>query len=158
MRHRVLYLVPACVAVVACAKKENAPADTTPPAAATAPPPPAAALSLADVAGKWNFRAVPDSGDTTATTYVLTADPDSTKWTLKFQNGLTVPAHVMASGDSIILHSGPYASVRRKGVQVTTETVLRRQGDKLAGTTVAHYKTTKPDSVLHLHNEGTKAP
>jgi hypothetical protein len=163
MRRSTIVLVPLCcaVAVVAsCAKSDTPAADTATPPAAVAPPPPAPApLALGDVAGKWNMRAVPDSGsDTTATTYVLTAAADSAGWSMTYSNGLKVKVHPTASGDSIIVHAGPYASVRRKGMQVTTAGAFRRQGDKLVGTTTAHYKTTRPDSVLHLRVEGTKAP
>jgi hypothetical protein len=163
MRRSTMVLVPLCCAVAAaaaCGKSDTPAVDTTTtPAAATPPaPPPPAALTLGDVAGKWNMRAVPDSGDTTATTYVLTASADSAAWSMQYPNGQKVAVHPTASGDSIILHAGPYPSVRRKGMQVTTDGVMRRQGDKLVGTTVGHYKTTRPDSVLHLHTEGTKAP
>jgi glucose/arabinose dehydrogenase len=150
--------------VAACAKSENkaasesaaaaAPAATTPAPA----PAPTAAVSLADVAGKWNMRSVPESGDSTPTNYVLTAKADSSGWTLAFPNGPTVAARVMVSGDSIIMDAGPYSSVRRKGLQVTTHGALRKNGDRLTGTTVAHYKTSKPDSVLVLRTEGTRAP
>jgi hypothetical protein len=155
------------VAAVACAKKSDQAVDTTAtapaaapaPAPAAAPAPAPAAMTFADVAGTWNMKAVPDSGtDTSATTFKLVATADSTGWKQTFSNGLTVPVHPMLMGDSIVLHSGPYASVRRKGVQVTTETSLRKEGDKLMGHTTAHYKTSKADSVLHLHSEGTKAP
>lgn len=161
MRHAMLGLICLCctAALLACAKSNNTSAtdtaETTP--AAMPAPAPAPALSLGDVAGKWNMRSVPESGDTTPTNWVLTATADSSGWKIAFPNGLTVPAHVLASGDSITMHAGPYASVRRKGLQVTTDGVLRRQGDRLVGTTVAHYKTTKPDSVLRLNVEGTRA-
>jgi len=162
MRRPTPYLAAVCVvAAAACAKKDTAAnstaADTTTPAAVAAPTPPPP-LALADVAGKWNMRAVPDSGDTTATTYVLTATADSAGWTMQYPSGLKVPIHPMASGDSIVVHAGPYASQRRKGLQVTTDGAFRRQGDRLTGTTTAHYKTTRPDSVLRLRVEGTKAP
>ena len=164
MRRSTMVLVPLCAvaAAAACGKSDTPAVDTTTAAAAATPtppaPPPPAALALGDLAGKWNLRAVPDSGDTTATTYVMTAAADSAGWSLQFPNGQKAAVHPMVSGDSIVVHAGPYASVRRKGVQVTTDGVLRRQGDKLVGTTIAHYKTMKPDSVLHLHVEGTKAP
>jgi hypothetical protein len=166
MRNRALGLTCFCATaflLAACAKGNNASGTenaATTPAATPAPeaaPAPAAAMSFADVAGKWNVRAVPETGDTTPTNYVLTATGDSSGWSIAFPNGLTVPAHPSVSGDSIVLHAGPYASVRRKGVQVTTDGVLRRQGDSLVGTTVAHYKTTKPDSVLRLNVQGSRA-
>ncbi|MEP6690850.1 MAG: hypothetical protein ABJD07_06825 [Gemmatimonadaceae bacterium] len=157
-----------CVTVLAaCAKSDAgraadsaaAAAPVTPSPAPAATPAAATPLSLADVAGKWNMRSVPESGDTTPTTYVLTAASDASGWKLTFPNGLTVPAKgVMAAGDSVVTDAGPYASVRRKGVQVTTHSVFRRQGAQLVGTTVAHYKTTGPDSVLRLRSEGTRAP
>jgi hypothetical protein len=43
-------------------------------------------------------------------------------------------------------------------VKVTTTSVYRLQGDKLVGTTVAHYQTKGADSVLHLQSMGTKGP
>ena len=151
------------VILVGCAKKE-APVDTAaiaPPATATSSgtvaPPPVAVIVLADLAGTWKFRAVPTSGtDTTATEYTLNATAD--KWTNTYANGLKVPVNVTASGDSLITDSGPYASVRRKGVQVTTHGVFRKEGDKLVGTTTAHYKTKGADSVLTLRAEGTRTP
>ena len=165
MRRRTIALTCLCalLALAACAKGDNnASAGTNTaaaPATMPAPEPAAApALSLGDVAGKWNMRAVPETGDTTPTVYVMTATSDTSGWVFAFANGLTVPAHVAVSGDSLLIHAGPYASVRRKGVQVTTDGMLRRQGDAIVGTTVAHYKTTKPDSVLHLNVQGTRAP
>jgi len=164
MRHRMLGLTCLCctaVLLAACAKSNDTSAtntaETTPAAAPAPAPAPAPAISFADVAGTWNVRAVPETGDPTPTNYVLTATADSSGWTIAFANGLTVPAHVSVSGDSILVHAGPFSSVRRKGVQVTTDGVLRRQGDKLVGVTVSHYRTTKPDSVLRLNTEGTRA-
>ena len=155
-----------CVAVAAaCAKSDTQRAADSAAAAAPTPSPAMApagstarAVSFADVAGKWNMRSVPESGDTTATMYVMTATSDSSGWKLAFPKGPTVAAHVVAMGDSIVMDAGPYASVRRKGLQVTTHSVMRREGDRLVGTTVAHYKTTSPDSVLRLRSEGTRAP
>jgi hypothetical protein len=122
----------------------------------TAPPP---VIVLADVAGKWNIVATPTEGkDTSVTKSVITATADTTGWTMAFPGGKPFPLHVSTSGDSIVTHAGPYASVRRKGVQVTTDGVYRLQGGKLVGTTTAHYATKGADSVLHLTIEGTKAP
>jgi hypothetical protein len=135
-----------------------APAATSPAAPAAPASEGGAPISLADVAGKWNVRSVPESVDTTATTYVLTATADSTGWKIAFPNGQTVKMRVHAMGDSIVSDAGPFASVRRKGMQVTTHAVMRKQGDRLVGTTIAHYKTKGPDSVLTLRTEGTKAP
>jgi hypothetical protein len=151
-----------CAAVLAgCAKKDNAAVDTTAMASSTetttAPAAPAP-INLADVAGKWNMRSVPTAGkDTSATTYVLTATANTSGWTLTFPNRPPVPAKVTVDGDSITIDAGPYASVRRKGVQVTTHSVNRLQGGSLVGTTTAHYKVKTADSVLTLNNSGTRA-
>jgi len=143
------------VLVVACEKPKQPPAaDTT---AAAAPAPEAAApapLSLADLAGKWTMRTMPENADTTLITYELVAD--SAGWTFNFPKRKPVPVHVQASGDSLIAEAGPYESVLRKGVQVTTNSVLRLKDGKLVGTTIAHY-AKGPDTVRTLRTEGTRA-
>jgi hypothetical protein len=44
----------------------------------------------------------------------------------------------------------------RKGVQVSTNTVLHFQDNKLMGSTVAHY-SKGADTVLNLRTEGVRA-
>jgi hypothetical protein len=150
--------------VGACAKNDQAAKDSAAAAAAAAatptPAPPPAPLALADVAGKWQFRSVPEAGtDTTPTTFVLVATADTAGWVMTFPSGVKVPLQVMASGDSLVSTTGEFTSQRRKGAKVTTESVYRLQDGKLVGTTIAHYqKATAADSVLRLHSEGTKIP
>lgn len=147
-----------CIAlVVACAKTDqDAATDSAAGAADTAS---ASTISLAEFAGKWNVRATPVSGDTTPTLYVLTATGDTTGWTITFQNRDPVRARVLAvAGDSVELTAGPYESVRRRGVQVTTHSILRKEGDRLVGVTHASYATTGADTALTLRTEGTRAP
>jgi hypothetical protein len=114
-------------------------------------------LTAADLAGRWDMRAVPFSGDTAATTFVLTADAADTEWTLTFPGRPPVRSRVRIEGDSIVSEAGPYASVRRKDVQVRTYTVMRLEGDSLVGTAVARYTTAGADSVLNLRVSGTRA-
>jgi len=140
--------------LVGCAKTETAATDSAAVPAAPAAP---AALTAADVTGKWDMRAVPVSGDTTATTFVLTAGADNTGWTLTYPNRPPVRTRVTIDGDSIVSESEPYQSVRRKGVQVRTNTVLRLEGGNLVGNAVARYTTKGPDSVLNLRVTGTRA-
>jgi hypothetical protein len=141
-----------------CAKKDEAPLDTTAvavpatPTVAAAP----AAINLADVAGTWDVRAIPQSGDTTATTYVMNATSSTAGWTLTFPGRKPMALKVSTDADSVTMDAGPYASVRRKGVQVITHSVSRLQGGKLVGTTVAHYSVKTADSVLTLNSTGTK--
>jgi len=129
-------------------------ASSTAATSTTAAPGP---LNLADVAGKWNMKAVPMSGDTTSTTYVLTATANTSGWTITFPGRAPIPLkQVSVDGDSIMLSAGPFESVRRKGVQVTTYSVARLQGGQLNGSTTAHYKTNRADSVLALTTTGTR--
>jgi len=163
--HRTTRIAICCSAAVlaACAKKDNAAIDTTASSSAstttatatTAPAP--APVNLADFAGKWDLRSVPATGDTTPTTYVLTATSTTAGWSLKFPGRAAVPATITVAGDSIEIDAGPYSSVRRKGVQVTTNGGLRVQNGSLVGTTTAHYKVKSADSVLVLNTTGTRA-
>jgi hypothetical protein len=160
MRH----LVACCCAavLVGCAKPEQQQAKDTTAGAAPTPtaaptPPPPAGISLADVAGKWQMTTMAEKGDSALVKYELVATGDTTGWTFNFPKRKPVPAHVAVGGDSIVIDAGPYESVLRKGVQVTTHGVARLQGGKLVGTTVAHYATHGPDSLRNLRFEGTRA-
>jgi len=154
-------------ALISCAKTEQA-KDTTAaagaaatPATASTPaaPTPAAAVSLADVAGKWTIKSTPvDGKDTTVMTWVLTATADTTGWTRTNPGAKPIAMHVRTDADSIMTHAGPYASTRRKGQQVISESILRLQGGRLVGASTAHYKTAGADSVAHFRLEGTKTP
>lgn len=150
-----------CAAVLAgCAKKDNAAVDTTSAIAsstATTTAPAPAPVNLADVAGKWNMRSVPTTGDTTAATYVLTATSNTSGWTITFPGRKPIAARVSVDGDSIMIDAGPYPSVLRKGVQVTTNGVARLQGGSLVGGNIAHYTVKTADSVLTLSTTGTRA-
>jgi len=148
-----------CIAVVGCGKpKEQPAADTTAAAAPAAEPAPAApaAISLADVAGKWNMRTMPADADTTLLTYELVAGPDASSWVFNFPKRKPVPVRVTTSGDSIVTEAGPYESVLRKGIQVTTHSVIRLVDGKLVGVTAAHYKTSGADTLRMLRLEGTR--
>lgn len=151
-----------CAAVLAgCAKKENAAVDTSSvttsssvTAATTAP----ATVNLADVAGKWNVRAVPATGtDTTPTTYVLTATSNTSGWTVTFPRRKPMAVKVRTDGDSIMIDAGPFPSVRRKGVQVTANSVTRLNGGNLVGHTTAHFAVKTADSVLTLNTTASRA-
>ena len=112
-------------------------------------------ISLADVAGTWDMRSVPVSGDTTATLSQVVVTPEG--WTLHLTDRDPIEGVVNTSGDSIVVDAGPYESVRRDGLMVTTHAVYRLEGDRLVGTVEAHYATSEADSVLWLRSEGTRA-
>lgn len=149
-----------CAAILAgCGKSENPPAEdrTAMDSAPAAPAPEASAtISLADVAGKWKLRST-DSAGGTPVEVEMTATADTSGWTMTVPNRKPVPVRVTAvAGDSIVTEAGPFESFIRKGMQVTTRTVSRLQGDKLVGTIEAHYKTKKGDSVAYRNSEGTR--
>jgi len=152
------------ILLIACAKKEQKAADTTaaaPPAAAPAPAPapaPAATLSLADLAGKWTAKTLPENSDSVLVTSTITATADTTGWTIALPKRPVMPLHISVSGDSILYSTGAYESVLRKGVQVSTTGVLHKQGDKLVGINLGHYKVAGGDSVRRFRMELTKQP
>ena len=166
MRHVAFF---SCLAVLAaCAKTDKQPAadvsaappaDTSMAAAAPAPAPAMAApLALSDLAGKWTIHASKPGTDSVLVTFEMIATGDKSGWTFNMPKRKPIPVRVVTvGGDSIVTQAGPYESVLRKGVQVTTDNTLRLKDGKLVGKTVAHYKTTKPDSVIELQVEGTRA-
>ena len=149
--------------LVGCIKSEGASGDsaiastTSASSTTTTPAPAAAPINVADLAGKWNMRATPTSGDTSATSYVMTATNSTSGWTLTFPGRAPMPITVAVDGDSIMLTAAPYSSVRRKGVRVSTTGVLRLQNGDLAGMTTGHYQVKTPDSVITLTTTGTRA-
>lgn len=151
LRRTTFFTLCSASLLLGCAKTETAATDSA------AVPPPPAGLTAADVTGSWDMKAVPMSGDTTPTTFVLKATGDNTGWTLNYAKRPPVATRVTIAGDSIVSESDPYQSVRRKGVQVRTNTVLRLEGGNLVGSTVAHYTTKGADSVLNLRVTGTRA-
>ena len=144
--------------LVGCNKPADKPADTTvedPPATEAAP----ATISLADVAGTWKVRSTVEGDESTVVTYDMVATADRSGWSINFPKREPIPVRIVAvEGDSIVSEAGPFESVLRKGVQVSTQVVSRLQDGKLVGTTVARYQVTGPDSVARLRFEGTRAP
>jgi len=144
------------LALVGCSK----PADKAGQAAqeeASATAEATAGISLADVAGTWSIRSTVRGKESTVVAYDMVATGDRDGWSINFPDRDPIPVRVVAvEGDSIVSEAGPFESVLRKGVQVSTRVVSRLQGDKLVGTTTAHYQVTGPDSVAQLDFEGTR--
>jgi len=148
---RLLVLALSAAVLAGCSKPEAPPAE--PPA-----PPPAPTLNLADLAGTWNMRTMPEASDSTLVTYTMTLTGTTEGWTLNIPGRDPLPMTATVSGDSVITTVAPYESMLRKGVQVSTTSVVRLVGGRLVGTTIARYSTTGADSVVRLRMEGTKAP
>jgi hypothetical protein len=149
-----------CAAVLAgCAKNDNAAVDTTADTSAVTTAPTPTPVNLADVAGKWNMRTVPTSGtDTTTTNSVITATSNTSGWTRTFPGRAPIPMRISVDGDSIMAETGPYPSVRRKGVPVITNSVMRLEGGNLVGRTTSHFQVKTADSVMVSTITGTRAP
>jgi glucose/arabinose dehydrogenase len=146
------------LALAGCAKSEPA-KDTTPAMATPAPAPepaPAKSISLAELAGKWNFETRGEGADSMVTKAVVIATADTSGWVMELPSGKKVANHVSVSGDSIMVRSEPYASMRRKGKQVWSEGVYRLENGKLVGTMIGHYANSGADSVLRFRSVGTK--
>lgn len=114
-------------------------------------------IALADVAGTWNLAVTTEQGDSVPGLQ-LVASADPAGWSLVYPGRDPIPVTVQASGDSIVTDAGPYASLIREGVQVSTHTVYRLEGDRLTGSGIARYETAESDSVVSLTIEGTRAP
>ena len=161
---RFTFLAVCCAAYGASgctAQQDNAGrSDTAAGAVATQDSTASTALTPAAVRGRWNILATPESGgsDSLVTQYVLDATGDPKSWTINYPGRRPVPVEATFSGDSIMTKAGPYQSFRRRGVRVSTEGVIRLEGDRLVGHTTARYRTGGPDSVLRLRTEGTRAP
>jgi hypothetical protein len=120
----------------------------------TAPPP----IALSEFAGTWTARLMSEDGDSTYGTYELVATGDTNGWELRFPNRAPLPMRVLAvEGDSVITEVGPYESLLRKGVQVTSNSVQWLENDTMVSAITAHYHTRAPDSVLSLRSEATRA-
>lgn len=153
---RATILLGCALIAAGCSTKETTPAaDTAAPVAETSAAP--AAMSLADVAGTWNFRVMGMDSDSTLTTHVLTATEDTTGWSFAQPNGETVAVrNVVAAGDSLTTAAGPFSSGVMRGRRVREiRSVYRMQDGKLVGIVTARYETGA-DSVRQFRLEGTK--
>lgn len=144
--------------VVGCSKAADKPADSTvgeAPAMEEAP----ATISLADVAGTWKVRSTVVGNEGTVVSYDMVATADRSGWSINFPAREPIPVRIVAvEGDSIVSEAGPFESVLRKGVQVSTRVVSRLQDGKLVGTTTARYQVSGPDTLARLNFEGTRVP
>jgi hypothetical protein len=146
-------LLLCAVVLAACAKSETPAADTT--AAVAAPPPPAAPapITLADVAGTWDVKAMPMDRDTVLTTSQTIATGTMEGWKLMLDGKTYNTKVVSVAGDSIVSETGPFPSVLRKGQRVTIHNVMRLRDGKMVGT--IHAKYSNGDTTT-MRVEGTR--
>ena len=150
---RPIAIVLSAALLVACEKKDGAPAADSAPANANQP----TAMNLADLAGTWEVQVVGETSDSVLLTYQMTATADTTGWTITLPNRQPMPVRVvLVDADSVVLENGPYESALRPGVQVTTVTSMRVRGEQLMGRTTARYAVTTADSVVKLRSRGRR--
>jgi hypothetical protein len=114
-------------------------------------------IAYADVAGKWSVSGMRAGSDSVVLSYEFMATASDTGWTVTFPGRAPLPVHVMPpSGDSIVMHVGPFESMLRPGVQANSTVVLRLNGAELAGTSTVKYTTTGPDSVASFVSKGIR--
>jgi len=141
------------VAVAGCGGAQDQAETATQAAETTAP-----ALTAADLAGTWNMETMTETSDSVIARGVLNFGADTNSWTMTLEGRPPVPVQVIAiAGDSVVTRTGPFESVLRPGVMVTTDAVYRLQNGMLMGRTVAHYSVTTPDSVLVLRSHAMRA-
>src|SRR5687767_15952767 len=117
-------IVSSAIAVLAlaCTTKEAPPADTAAPAAAGTQ---TSDITLSDVAGNWNMRAMPIDRDTTLLTSTVMATGDTSGRMMHLPNRPAVGMRISAAGDSIGGEAGPYQAVLRQHPMSKTRTVSR---------------------------------
>lgn len=147
-------LLCAVVLVAACSTAEEADTATDDSSMAMAP-----ALSIADLAGTWNWEARPMDADTVAVTGQLVASGDPLTFTMNLPGRDPQPTTVWVEGDSVLTSSEAYESAIRPGVMVTTSAVYRLVNGQLVGTATARYVgVTTADSVTQLRVTMTRQP
>jgi len=146
---RSLHFVLGAALLAACAKPD------APPPAVPAPP---AAVNLADFAGTWTSQVMAEGNDSVLVTNTIVATADPAGWTLTLPGRAPMALRVSTSGDSVVAEVGPYESVLRPGVQVSTRSAMKLEGGMLVGMTVAQYAGGGADSVRVLRTRGTRNP
>ena len=104
---------------------------------------PAAAIKLTDVAGVWDAKSLVGPTDTVGVKSVLTATATDSGWTMLLAGREPIAVRVVAmGGDSVVTEAGPYPSILRAGVTVTSlRTVSHYSGDQMTGMFWAEYST-----------------
>jgi hypothetical protein len=143
---RITAVLLAAAVVVACAPKEEAPADS----AAMAP----AAPTLADFAGTWNNKVVLEgTPDTIPSTSVINADGTGT---VSLEGRPNIATTITMSGDSAISQTAEYESILRPGVMVSVRTASVMSNGMMVGNVEATYKTPTGTQVVKGTSTATK--
>ena len=106
--------------------------------------------------GTWSVTAFGEGGDSLAS-YTLTAGADRSAWTMTFPGMAPIALHIVSTaGDSVVVRTDSYPSVLEPDVQVTSEAVMKVQGNQISGTWLSHRTVMGPDSVLRGTARGAR--
>ena len=149
MRIAAAFLLVAAAA--ACAAKEEATPDSAAASVAAAPAP-----TVASFAGTWNTATVLEgTSDTVKATVNLAADGGCT---LVLPDRPNIPCTTSMSGDSIVMQTGEFQSILRKGVMTSLRTAGVMTGGMLAGNQVTTYRMPNGEEKVNATFTGTRAP
>lgn len=99
------------------------------------------AITAKDLAGMWKIQAMIGPKDSVVSTSTTRNKSDGTS-TVQFPKRQPIEARTLTmGGDSVVSEVGPYESVLRPGVMVTTQTTAHVKGNDMTGTFVAVYST-----------------
>ena len=111
------------------------------------------AVTAKDLAGTWKIQAMVGPKDSVVATNTTTRKSDGTA-TVQFPKRPPIESRTLTiGGDSVVTEVGPYPSVLRPGVTVTTQTTAHVNGNTMIGTFVAVYST---GDTLHGKISGKK--
>ena len=98
-----------------------------------------------------------DIPEPTPISYSVTATDNEMGWAITFPEREPLEIRILAvEGDSIIGEAGPFESLIREGVMVSTRTVMRLEDGMLVGTFLATYQTDPVETMAGTF-EGTRA-
>jgi hypothetical protein len=90
--------------------------------------------------GVWEGQSMVSPRDSVIATYALTVTPDLVGIRMQLPGrDPQAPRVVAAGGDSLVTETGPYDSVAKPGLKVTTRTISHFSGDSLFGSFTASY-------------------
>jgi hypothetical protein len=113
--------------------------------------------SLGDYAGTWQMQALTEAGDSVLVEYEMVATDSMDGWTITFPERETMPLRVIShEGGSLVTEVGPYESLFRPDVMVTTRMTSRLENGMLVGSFMATYDTEDADSTMSGQARGTK--
>jgi hypothetical protein len=106
--------------------------------------------------GVWEGRSTVPPRDSVIAIYTLTVTADASGVRMKLPDrDPQTPRLVAAGGDSVVTETGPYDSVARPGLKVTTRTISHFRGDSLFGSFEARYSD---GSVTSGRTSGKRVP